>query len=302
MAREPFNDIWANNPSMDQFEEPPTSTFETGWEGGADKNPPQAKWENWWHNRVDVGLQQIERFGVMDYDDAAIYGIGGRARGTDGKFYVSVSTPNEGNDPTADGGTNWELDAGAGNNIIVFDSPGTTSWAVPGILSSGVRLAHVTVIGGGGGGGNDTTSGGSGGAQGGVSEGIVDLTGETSVSVTVGASGTVSGNSSGTPGGDSSFGTFMSATGGSGGAQAGNVPSLGGTGSGGNINYQGQWGSRASVAASGGNLGGAGGGPGGGPFSDQGRDATYYGSGGGGSADASITGGDGATGAVIIRF
>ncbi|MCE8034628.1 hypothetical protein EKK97_14085 [Billgrantia tianxiuensis] len=107
MAREPFNEEWANNPDPDQFEKPPAGTFASGWVGGAQGQLPEAKWENWWHNRVDAAMQQIERYGVMDWHAEAIYGIGGQARGSDGIYYKSISSQNTGNDPALDSGDNW---------------------------------------------------------------------------------------------------------------------------------------------------------------------------------------------------
>lgn len=107
MAREPFNEIWANDPDPAQFEEPPTDTFETGWEGGADKDPPQAKWENWWHNRVDVALQDIERGGAMGWHADAEYEENALSLSPLNDLYASQASQNIGNNPDTDGGSNW---------------------------------------------------------------------------------------------------------------------------------------------------------------------------------------------------
>jgi hypothetical protein len=140
MAREPFNRVWAENPDgtgPNTFQEPSNTRLEKGWVGGASGEPPLAGEENWWHNRVDAAMQQIERFGVMDWHAEAIYGIGGRARGSDGKFYRSLTTPNEANDPTTDGGANWIEDSNFGGS--------TQSWQdVTSSRSLGVTYTNST--------------------------------------------------------------------------------------------------------------------------------------------------------------
>lgn len=110
MAREPFNRIWTETPTVDDFDEPTNTMWEEGWRGGADQDPPEAFAQNWWQNRADFALQQIERQGYMDYEPDAIYQRGGRARGSDGEFYISIAGPNTGNDPVTDGGINWIAD------------------------------------------------------------------------------------------------------------------------------------------------------------------------------------------------
>lgn len=64
MARnDSFRVRWASNPA--QFERPQTSLIERGWAGGANEDPPEAKWENWWHNRVDEALAELEAYGAL---------------------------------------------------------------------------------------------------------------------------------------------------------------------------------------------------------------------------------------------
>lgn len=135
--------------------------------------------------------------------------------------------------------------AGGFSNMEVFTSPGT--WTNPG----NVTKVKVTVVGGGGGGGGGPSPanikhGGPGGAAGGTSIEVISFPSATNVPVTRGGGGTggpqpVGGNSGGT----SSFGSYCSATGGQGGR--GSFPgnpasgwgSLGGIGSGGNLNLRG---------------------------------------------------------------
>ncbi|HDD9473543.1 TPA: hypothetical protein PBQ51_001071 [Escherichia coli] len=200
-------------------------------------------------------------------------------------------------------------------NLVTFTTAGVTSWTVPEELRNG-RKCYVKVIGGGasGGIGSTTTSGitcGGGGGGGGVAEGLVDLTGINSVSITVGAGGApvYVGSANGKNGGSSSFGAYMSASGGySGGQPSGG---LGAVGVGGTINTSLGPGSPGSIASasSGGGSGGSGGGPGGaGTYKDtaNGKAESAIGPGGGGAGlcPNSSTGqsGAGADGAVYIYW
>lgn len=78
MSRQPFNVRWAQGVetqnSSTVFQTPDNTRQNTGWEGGLDKDAPPAGEENWWHNRVDSGLQGLERNGVMAYHPQAVYG------------------------------------------------------------------------------------------------------------------------------------------------------------------------------------------------------------------------------------
>lgn len=107
MAREPFNRTWAEEPEVDQFGEPTDAMWRLGWEGGADKDPPEAYAQNYWQNRVDFALQQIERQGAMDWHAEAIYSENGLAVTATGDIYASQTSDNTGNDPATDGGVNW---------------------------------------------------------------------------------------------------------------------------------------------------------------------------------------------------
>ena len=109
-----------------------------------------------------------------------------------------------------------------------FESSGT--WTKP----AGIRFVRVQVVAGGGGGSGYAEGGGAGG----YSEEIIDVTGVTSVSVTVGGGGSgVTYASAGGNGGASSFGSYVSATGGHGANRQGSHSGgVGGVGSGGNIN------------------------------------------------------------------
>lgn len=113
MARQPFTRRWAESveeqSSATSFQEPPEIRIVTGWEGGQDKDAPPAGQENWWHNRVDSALQDLERKGVMAYHAQAIYSVGAPCyTPNDGLFYESISNNNIGNAP-ATSPTYWRL-------------------------------------------------------------------------------------------------------------------------------------------------------------------------------------------------
>ncbi|EQB1748472.1 glycine-rich domain-containing protein, partial [Citrobacter farmeri] len=193
-------------------------------------------------------------------------------------------------------------------NMVVFSGPGVANWVVPDELRKG-RKCYVKVIGGGGSGGR--AAGGGGGGGGGIAEKLIDLTEVESVTLTVGNGGIApaagTSNIAGTNGGTTSFGSILSATGGTGGA----TPSGGacGVGIGGDFNTSlgpGNPGSSFSTSF----VGGSGGGPGGQGAVDtsthDGLDA--YGPGGGGAGAAlgapavAGRGGKGGNGVIIIRW
>lgn len=202
-------------------------------------------------------------------------------------------------------------------NYINISAVGVTNWEVPDVLKNG-RKAFVRVIGAGGGGaiGNLSSTSGGGGGGGGIAEGLVDLTGIATVSITVGQGGSAATtiSSNGGNGGSSSFGTYMSATGGSGGGQPSGGPSGVGVGAT-NISSLGP-GSPGTVIDSTNSAllqsipGGSGGGPGGygasaTTSSNIAADAVAPGGGGAGLKPTLSTGvraGKGANGIVIIYW
>lgn len=123
-------------------------------------------------------------------------------------------------------------------NIQAFTGSGT--WTRP----AGIDFVYVKIWGGGGGGGGGNISGGgAGGGGGGYSEGIIEVTGN--VTVTLGAGGSAASSAStGGTGGTSSFAgeTTIQATGGVGGAGSLGAGGAGGVGSNGTINLTGQTG------------------------------------------------------------
>jgi hypothetical protein len=192
------------------------------------------------------------------------------------------------------------VDTGTLISINSYTTAGTYNWTNPGASTVVVKLA-----GGGGGGCGYCESGGAGG----YAEGSVNVTGVSSVTVTVGGGGGATGyySVSGT-GGTTSFGSYLSATGGGG---ANNTNShtggSGGVGSGGQINLTGGGGSGHINSVSyfpggkGGNT------PFGGSVSWRRSDnagitgSAAPGSGGVGTrSDGGGTGSNGADGAVIV--
>ena len=203
--------------------------------------------------------------------------------------------------------------------VQTFTASGT--WTKP----AGCKRIRVRAVGGGGGGGGAVSTAsncqlGSGGASGCWTEGIFDVTGTSSVTVTIaaaGAAGSTAGGNGGT-GGTTTFGALLSASGGGGGnvlasgntvaVQLGGAPS--GGASGGFFNTVGAAGQvciRSSAFVGAGGIGASspfgGGGNGSGSQSNGGA-ASGFGAGGGGAASFSTTGqsgGAGSPGLVIVE-
>jgi hypothetical protein len=184
-------------------------------------------------------------------------------------------------------------------------------------LPIGVTRARITVIGGGGAGGTHSNLPGGGG--GGGATGIRILSGLAPgavVAVTVGAAGVAPTGGATGPGGNggtSSFGAYVSATGGLGGGGGSSSTTTagggGGTAVGGDLNFAGSCGTDSIILAA---RGGDGGGPGSGRGTTgyiQGLTAQGYGGGGGGGGASNTTGtgsgapgGNGGAGLVIVEY
>jgi hypothetical protein len=200
--------------------------------------------------------------------------------------------------------------AGGGlQSVQVFTASGT--WTKP----AGITKVRVRLVGGGGGSaGCDSTGAGGSGAAGGYSEEFIDVSGTSSESVTIGAAGAAgsSGNNAGGAGGTTSFGAFLSATGGGGGVvESASEGASGGVGTGGDINLTGGGGGCGTADGShdGANLGGAsffGGGGGAAAYNDlpptaQAGAAPGSGAGGVNGRSNAAAGAVGAAGIVIVE-
>lgn len=197
----------------------------------------------------------------------------------------------------------------------IFSTPGTTTFSTP----SGITKVNVQLVGAGGAGGGAGACGGQGnsgqgGGAGGYADKIVDLTGTTSVQVFVGSGGTGVSNTTGNTGTWSTFGTngfYEYATPGQGGVRGSGITNTpqgsGGVGVNGDLNISGQDGIggftntlNTTIAEN----GGVGGSSvfGGGGITNSGN----YGGGGGGAFcvnnAASLTGGSGGPGVVIVSW
>ncbi|UXT99458.1 phage tail protein [Agrobacterium tumefaciens] len=182
------------------------------------------------------------------------------------------------------------------------------------VVPEGVFWVHVRAWGAGGGGGGHTgAASGAGGGGGGYSEGWVPVVPGASYAITVGAGGSGgNGAANGQSGGTSSFGAFLSATGGGGGGYSTSGAGLGygsfGTGVGGQLNLGGISGGYGLFTA-----GLYWGGTGGGAFATPtqvptiqvaGLNGNYPAGGGNGGSGAggSSFGGSGSDGIVIVSY
>lgn len=196
------------------------------------------------------------------------------------------------------------------SQIQAYSSNGTF------VVPIGVTRVKVTVIGGGGAGGTHATIPSGGGGAGGSAVHVVSgLVPGSDIPITVGPGGSalVGSTGSGGNGGTSSFGTYVSATGGFGGGGGSVMATAAGGGGGGavggDVNNGGSCGTDSVIPAA---RGGDGGGPGGGRGTTgpvQGIAAYGYGGGGGGGGASNTSGtgtgapgGNGASGIVIVEY
>ena len=169
---------------------------------------------------------------------------------------------------------------------------------------AGIKFIRVQVVGGGGGGSGHAEGGGAGG----YAEEVIDATSITTVTVTVGTGGGgVTYHNQGGNGGTSSFGSYLSATGGHGAnRQGGHSGGVGGVGSGGNVNIYGGGGSGhlpnagppGGASYFGGGTHGAHSGQAGYPTSHESHAAP--GGGGSGAYQSSSRGANGKHGCVVV--
>jgi hypothetical protein len=233
---------------------------------------------------------------------------------------ISTSTSPASGNVVVVTGDDGNIDAGfipasiGSSTIRVFASSST--WSKP----AGLKHIVVELVGGGGGGGANTVNpgtnegdGGGGGGGGGYSRELLtadELAGTSTVNIIIGAGGNPgSAGLNGGLGSTTSFGNFLSATGGSGGDTDTTNRTGGdaGCGVGGDINICGQDGNAGSPDASGTGFGGSSylGGGGKAFVESEGSAGNLYGGGGGGGGTrvgqtTDVAGGAGAPGVVII--
>jgi hypothetical protein len=196
-------------------------------------------------------------------------------------------------------GTNASFTNGTGiSSMQTFTSNAT--WTKP----PGISKILVRLCGGGGGGSGHGETGGAGG----YAEKIIDVTSITSVSITIG-NGSVSGtyySGNGGGGGTTSFGSFVSASGGNGANSSHqHCGGLGGLGSGGDLNLYGGGGSghynhQGTPGTSFFGGGSTGGWPNGGEFTHNNGFRASVGGGGMSGHQASYRGANGRDGVVIV--
>lgn len=133
MARiDSFLKKWASVPS--QFERPSDALIDRGWAGGAAEDPPEAKWENWWHNRVDEALAEIESNGALAWFEDAPYSVGATVH-QGGKNWIAAIA-NSGIDPVSgDNAGHWlELGVKATETLLGQLRVGTQAAVNDGVL------------------------------------------------------------------------------------------------------------------------------------------------------------------------
>jgi hypothetical protein len=262
--------------------------------------------------------------GLVPFDSAFSTAIGGYPAGatvlsatTAARIWISTAENNTTN-PDANTAANWlplmlpsDVKAAIPRNELPFAT--TQNWTVP----TGITQAFVEMWGGGGGGGGSSGSAGigTGGGGGEYRRGRFDVTPGQVIAITIGPGGAGGNGGVGGNGGTTSFGAFMSTSGGQGGGYGNNVASAqvtpgGSSGAGGNIEFPGvnggfgQNGTANGVATYSSGIGGSSPLGGASPainVNSAGGAGLSPGGGGNGGCIGNV-GGNGSNGLVIIRF
>lgn len=245
-----INKIWADTGDIVT---PSDVKISTGW---VEEIPPH-EYENYIQNRQDLAIAHINQHGIAIWDSITEYQANrSLVQGSNGKLYKSATTNTNINPVTDNTGAWYDVNE---TGMVVFSTPGTYTWTVPSILSSGYKSPKITVTGGGGSGGSgDTNNRGAGGGAGGTAIGTVNLSGVNTVTITVGSGGVrrTTSATNGVSGSQSSFGSYLVGQGGNlGQRSSAGSGGLGGSASGGSLNLKGGDGSDAPSTNAGGGSG-----------------------------------------------
>lgn len=94
MTRPTIDSVWGSTGSAI---DPGDTKVNTGW---VSEIPP-FETQNFWQNRTDLLLQDIEDNGIMTWDALTTYSLGSWVMATDREIYKSIATPNTGSDPVS---------------------------------------------------------------------------------------------------------------------------------------------------------------------------------------------------------
>lgn len=143
MARnDSFQKKWASVPS--QFERPADALIDRGWAGGAAEDPPEAKWENWWHNRVDEALAEIEANGAMQWFADVPYAVGASARSGGQNYIAALASTGIQPGSAADVGHWLKLRVDTSGVVTTIDVSATLSSQQLGLVLISAASASVT--------------------------------------------------------------------------------------------------------------------------------------------------------------
>ena len=93
MTRPTIEDVWAE---IGSIVAPSTAKVQVGW---AAEIPP-SEYQNWWQNRADLLLEDLEQNGVMTWLALTVYKLGAFTFASDNNVYVSLVAGNVNNEPT----------------------------------------------------------------------------------------------------------------------------------------------------------------------------------------------------------
>lgn len=224
-----------------------TSQFFTGWQIVGPNEQPTLEDFNAAFFTIGQLMAYVHQVGMPEWNGDQEF-HNGSVTNRNGAIYVCLTDNHVSATPPEDDSSNWFNATQVGQNIAVFDTAGVTEWPVPAPLQAGLRKARVTLAGAGGAGGAGESGVriGNEGASGGAAIKLCDLTGMSTVTLTVGEGGGPVTDETGEAGTSTSFGSIFSAEGGEGGKQTSAVVAVPGDGIGGDLNITGNAGSEGA--------------------------------------------------------